>query len=90
MDAGLRKSFLNKQLTVSVNCRDVFNSRRWRTYTSSQDFTRHQENWRGGRRVGLTLTWNFGNMTQKKRPQERPEGGDDEFESSGFQGGGEE
>ena len=90
MDAGLRKSFLNKQLTVSVSCRDVFNSRRWRTYTSSQDFTRHQENWRTGRRVGLTLTWNFGNMTQKKRPQERPDVGGDEFESSGFQGGGEE
>ena len=24
------------------------------------------ENWRGGRRVGFTLTYNFGNMNKKK------------------------
>lgn len=89
MDAGVRKSFFDKQLTVSLNCRDVFNSRRWRTFTSSDDFTRHQENWRNGRRIGLTVTWNFGNMKQKKRPQGNDqEGGDDDFGSSGYQGGG--
>lgn len=30
LDLGLRKSFFSKALTLSVNCRDVFNSRKWR------------------------------------------------------------
>lgn len=68
IDLGLRKSFLNRSLVVSLNCRDLLNSRKWRTYTASEAFVRSQERWHGGRTVRLTVTWNFGNMKQK-RPQ---------------------
>ena len=68
IDFGARKNFFNKMFTLSVNCRDLLDSRRFETFTSGANFTRHQINRRGGRRVSMTLTWNFGNMKQKKRP----------------------
>lgn len=71
MDFGARKNFFNKLFTLSVNCRDLLDSRRFETFTSGPNFTRHQINRRGGRRVSMTLTWNFGNMKQKKRPNKK-------------------
>ena len=68
IDFGARKNFFNKMFTLSVNCRDLLDSRRFETFTSGPNFTRHQINRRGGRRMSMTLTWNFGNMKQKKRP----------------------
>lgn len=65
MDLGIRKTFFNKMFALSLNCRDLLDSRKWETVTESDQFTRHQRNWRGGRNVNLTLTWNFGNMKQK-------------------------
>lgn len=66
VDLGVRKNFLNRMFTLAVNCRDLFDSRKFETFTSGTNFTRHQINKRGGRRVNFTLTWNFGNMKQKK------------------------
>lgn len=84
LDLGLRKTFFNKMFTLSANWRDVFNSRRWKNYTSTDSFTRYQENWRDPR-VNFTLTWNFGNMNQKKKQQNQGEAGgsDDEQQSYG-------
>ena len=76
LDLGLRKSFFNKKIILSVNWRDVFNSRHWENFTSSDTFTRHQKNWRDPR-VNFTLSWNFGNMNNDRHP----EGG------GGFEGG---
>lgn len=73
LDAGLRKSFLNKKISVSINARDILNSRKWHTITSGAGFEQDSKNWRGGRQFGLTLTYSFGNMRAKgnkstKRP----------------------
>ena len=65
MNLGLRKTFLDRKLTLAVNCRDLLNTSKFDTYTSSETFTRHQKNWRSGRTVNLTLTYNFGNMKAK-------------------------
>lgn len=65
MDFGLRKTFLDKKLTLALNCRDLLNSRKFENYTSSDTFTRYQKNWRSGRTVNVSLTWNFGNMKAK-------------------------
>lgn len=77
MDLGVRKNFLNKALTLAVNCRDLLNSRKFDIYTSSESFTRHQKNWRNGRTVNVTLTWNFGNMKSKKPKDEGNGNGSD-------------
>ena len=84
MDLGIRKNFFDKKLTVSLNCRDVFDSRHWETFTSSDTFTRHQKNWRGGRRFNINISWNFGNMKQKK-PQMEGATDDDQGDNSNYQ-----
>ena len=68
LDLGLRKTFLNKKFALALNWRDVFNTRHWENFTEGPTFWRHQKNWRDPR-VNLQLTWNFGNMKQKRRPQ---------------------
>jgi len=91
LDMGVRKNFFDKKLTLSVNYRDVLDSRKWQNYTSSDTFTRHQKNWRQSRTVNFTLTWNFGNMKRKNREQGRDEQGDDQGEGdmqNSFGGGG--
>ncbi|WP_028897033.1 TonB-dependent receptor domain-containing protein [Prevotella sp. HUN102] len=88
IDLGLRKSFLNRTLVLSVNCRDLLNSRRWKTYTSSDSFTRQQESWRSGRHVRITLTWNFGNM-KKKRDRDRGNDQEEDYGMDSYNGGGE-
>ena len=83
LDLGLRKTFLNKAFALSVNWRDVFGTRKWDNYTETESFTRHQKNWRDPR-LNVTLTWNFGNMKQKKRPQrDDMQGGDDDTQNFG-------
>lgn len=66
VDLGLRKSFLSDKLTLSINARDLLDSRKFRTVTAGDGFWQDSENWRGGKRVGFTLTYNFGNMNKKK------------------------
>lgn len=86
LDLGLRKSFFNKMLTLSVNWRDVFNTRRRKTYTETESFTRYQENWRDPR-VNFTLTWNFGNMNSKKKQRQDDMGGASDDDQQGGYGG---
>ena len=85
MNIGVRKNFFDKKLTVSLNCRDVLDSRKWETYTSGPTFNRHQKNWRGGRRFQLNISWNFGNMKQKK--PEEGEGQQGQGDNNGLDNG---
>ena len=86
LDLGLRKHFLSKLLTLSLNVRDLLNTRRFETYTSSDTFWRHQKNWRNSRTFSLTLTYNFGNTKPKKQP--RREGDDEDMDATGGYGDG--
>lgn len=81
VDVGVRKNFGN--WSVSVNCRDLFDSRRFKSMTYGDDYTQYNERWRGGRTVRLTLKYSFGNMGNKNN--NRNEG--DPMEGSGFGGG---
>jgi len=65
LDAGLRKSFMNKKFSLSINARDILNSRIEHTITSGTGFIQDSKSWRNGRQVGFTLTYNFGNMRAK-------------------------
>ncbi|MBR2637777.1 MAG: TonB-dependent receptor [Bacteroidaceae bacterium] len=69
-DCGLRKSF-NKHWSISMNIRDILDSRGWHTITGDRNFYRDSENRHGGRRFGMTLTYSFGNM-KAKRPTRKP------------------
>ena len=85
LDLGLRKTFLNKKFSLALNWRDVFGTRHWENFTSGPTFWRHQKNWRDPR-VNLQLTWNFGNMNQKRHPHQNDansQGGEDDQQNFG-------
>lgn len=84
LDAGIKKNFLNKTLSVSINARDILDSRRWKTETSGENFIQYSERWRGGRQFGVTVTYNFGNMKAKmtKKPN-NSENNDNYYDTMG-------
>ena len=85
MDAGIKKSFFNRKLVLSINCRDVFNSRKWESYTGSDTFTRYTLNKRRSRTVNFNLTWNFGNSQgQKKRDEQTNDNDEEEMSGGGY------
>lgn len=85
LDMGVKKNFFDRKFTLSINCRDVLDSRKWETYTSSDSFDRHQINRRRSRTVRFTLTWNFGNQNaKKKRPDQQGEE-EEEDTSNGYE-----
>lgn len=88
LDLGLRKTFLNKTLSLAINWRDVFGTRKWDNYTSTDSFERHQKNWRDPK-VNFVLTWNFGNMNAKKSRRSDDSQSDEQQDFSGYGQGGE-
>jgi len=70
LDLGLRKAF-DQHWSLAVSARDILDSRRWHTVTSSENFRRDADTWRGGRTINATLTYSFGNMKAKK-PTKKP------------------
>ena len=83
LDFGLRKNFFNKAITLAVNWRGAFNTRKWETYTANDSFERYQKMWRS-QHVNVNISWNFGNMVAQKKKKK----GREELEDNGF--GGEE
>lgn len=91
LDMGIRKQFLGKKLMVALNCRDVLNSRRFTQNSMTDTFEQYGKFWRHSRKVGITLTWNFGNMQRKFRPedmrkmqQQQQMGGSEDGYGSGY------
>ena len=81
LDLGLRKMF-NKNWSISVNARDILDSRGWHSITKNDFFYRDSKNSHGGRTFGVTLTYSFGNMKAqmpKRKPQEMPNSGYDDM-----------
>ena len=85
LDLGLRKMF-NKNWSISVNARDLLDSRGGHSVTKNDLFIRESENSHGGRTFGLTLTYSFGNMKAKmpkRNQQEMPVNGYSDMEGMG-------
>lgn len=84
LDAGIRKSFFNKKLSLSINSRDILNSRSQETFTSGTGYFQNAKSWRNGRQVGFTLTYSFGNTRSSNKKQDKqPEGGNNMVEPMG-------
>lgn len=64
VDAGLRKVLGN--WSFSLNCRDIFNSRKWKNTVNGLDYSQYSERWRQGRTLRLTVKYSFGNMKAKR------------------------
>ncbi|MBQ0057732.1 MAG: TonB-dependent receptor [Bacteroidales bacterium] len=88
LDLGLRRSFFDKRLTVNLNGRNVLNSRKFRSHTSAAGYTMLSEGVWGGRRIGMQISWSFGNMRPKMKGGRRPDGGEGGMDEGGNDGGG--
>lgn len=78
IDLGVKKMFLNRQLTVALNCRDLLDSRKFISTTETENFNQYSKRWRHARKFNLTITWNFGN-TKSKKPRREQEDTEDDF-----------
>ena len=85
IDIGLRHTFLNKQLALALNVRDLLDSRARSNKTWGEGFWQFSENRWHSRSISFTVTYNFGNQ-QRRRPG-RPDGdmgsGSEDFDDSG-------
>ncbi|MDO5571394.1 MAG: TonB-dependent receptor [Bacteroidales bacterium] len=71
LDFGLRKSFMDKKLSVAITGRDILNSREMKSYRFGENFTQTSINKWGGTQIGISLTYNFGNMKSSKKKNQK-------------------
>jgi hypothetical protein len=83
IDIGLRHTFLNKQLAVALNVRDLLDSRARRNTTWGEGFWQFSENRWHSRSVSLTVTYNFGNQRGRRGRPDGDLGGSDDNDDSG-------
>ncbi len=83
MDLGLRQSFFERKLNLNFTVRDIFNTRKRSSVTWGENFYQRSERFSSGRMIGLTATWNFGNMKPKNN-MKKQQGGDEGFDMEGF------
>ncbi|WP_037321392.1 TonB-dependent receptor domain-containing protein [Salegentibacter sp. Hel_I_6] len=81
IDLAFSKEILNESVTLSLNVRDLLNSRKRRSFTSTEFFNRDSEfQWRQ-RQINLSVIYRF---NQQKREQRRND--NEDFDDSGFEG----
>lgn len=73
LNIGLSKNIWNNTGTISFSAQDVFNSRKMKSYTDSDTFTRYSENQMQPRQFVLSFSYRFksGNTKDDKSSQKR-------------------
>lgn len=71
VDLGLRRAFGN--WSVSLNCRDLFDSRKFKSTVDAANYHQENKRWRGGRNISLTIKYSFGNMKAKQNRKQSAE-----------------
>lgn len=69
VNAGLRKIAGN--WSFSINCRDIFDSRKMHNFTYGTGYSQEDKRWHGGRTVQFTVKYSFGNMRAKRNNQQQ-------------------
>ncbi|WP_040756651.1 TonB-dependent receptor domain-containing protein [Winogradskyella psychrotolerans] len=84
LDLAFSKEILNKKATVSVNVRDLLNSRKYESVTTTDFYSRYSEfQWRQ-RQVNVSFIYRFNQrLNNKDRSGERGNGGGDDMEFEG-------
>ena len=75
VDLGVRQTFLDRKLSVSLNVRDLLNSDRDHSITSGVGFYQNSSSYFHGRMAMLTVSYNFGNMKPKPSEMKKQQGG---------------
>ena len=66
INLGLRKTFLDRKLSLNFTANDIFDMNRERSTTSGTGFYQKSESYFHGRMIGLSVSYNFGNMKPKQ------------------------
>ncbi len=83
IDMGLRQTFLNRNLSLNLMVRDLLNSRKRNSITSGNGFYETNESFFNGRMLGLTVTYNFGNMKPKAGERKKSETNNEDMNMDG-------
>ncbi|MBN1200183.1 MAG: TonB-dependent receptor family protein, partial [Bacteroidales bacterium] len=71
-DMGVRQSFFDRKLTVSLTLTDLFNSRKWIVETTNDQFTLFNESKTDSRVLWVGLSWSMQATTQQKGKKAAP------------------
>ncbi|MEI8084663.1 MAG: TonB-dependent receptor [Paludibacter sp.] len=66
INLGLRKTFFDRKLSLNFTANDIFDMNRERSTTSGTGFYQKSESYFHGRMIGLSVSYNFGNMKPKQ------------------------
>ena len=78
VDAGLKKDILNNKGSLSLNVRDVFNSRVFGLVTDNGLFVQDWQRRRQGQVYNLTFSYRFGKLIPDNKKQQKRPGGSEE------------
>ena len=78
IDAGAKYDFWHKKASLSLNGRDIFNTRRWRFLRESDALLLDFQRITYSARASLTFTYRFGKNTIGARAQKKNEGQQDQ------------
>jgi outer membrane receptor protein involved in Fe transport len=78
VDAGLKKDILNNKGSLSLNIRDVFNSRVFGLVTDNGLFVQDWQRRRQGQVYNLTFSYRFGKLIPDNKKQQKRPGGSEE------------
>jgi outer membrane receptor protein involved in Fe transport len=79
-----RQDFLDKKLSLTLNIRDVLDSRRMKDTSHGSNYYITSENWRKAPIFGVTLAYKWNNYSRKRSGSEGLEGDYDVINMSGF------
>lgn len=83
MDLAFSKEILEDRATISLNARDLFNSRIRKSFTTTEFFNRESENQWRQRQITLSLIYRFNQQKKQQRQREEGEGNGGDFEYEG-------
>jgi iron complex outermembrane receptor protein len=84
IDLGVRKTFMDRKLSVNLNVRDLLNTNKDKSTTSGIGFNQTSESYFHTRMINLSLSYNFGNSKPKKTDLKKKDNSSDmEMEDMG-------
>jgi len=85
IDLAFSKELLDNNLTLSLNVRDLLNSRKRQSTTTTEFFQRYSENQWRQRQINLSVIYRFNQRLNKRERSGRDNGnnGDDDFDFEG-------
>lgn len=83
LDLAFSKEFFNDNATISLNVRDLFNSRKRKDLTTTESFERYSESQYRQRQVNLSFIYRFNQQKQRNNRRNNENGGGEDFDMEG-------